>query len=218
MAYTPINWQTGDTITAEKMNKMDNGWSVTSSSTTLADQTVTTEYDEGDYVGYLNLDLGVKITAETIDVTFDNTKYTCEKQMGVYGDQTGSFTTYPFTITSEGEVYTASAGTYSVKVEVVESSIETSASFATAVANVLPFLHIVESETTWQEVYDTLANGAIAVYTYNDLAGCTISFATSAYEDDAFYVTMATVYQTQASVTISRLVALSANGALEPVL
>lgn len=28
MIYTPINWQNGDTITAEKMNKMDNGWGI----------------------------------------------------------------------------------------------------------------------------------------------------------------------------------------------
>ena len=25
MAYTPTNWQTGDTITAEKLNKLENG-------------------------------------------------------------------------------------------------------------------------------------------------------------------------------------------------
>ena len=45
MSYTPINWQTGDIITAEKMNKMDNGWSVESSSQQLFSETVTTELD-----------------------------------------------------------------------------------------------------------------------------------------------------------------------------
>lgn len=54
MSYTPINWQTGDTITAEKLNKMDNGWLVfvvnliTDESSTRFDKTWQEVYDAAD--------------------------------------------------------------------------------------------------------------------------------------------------------------------------
>lgn len=50
MTYTPINWQTGDTITAEKLNEMDNDTTTIpmeciSGTTTFAD--METAYDAG---------------------------------------------------------------------------------------------------------------------------------------------------------------------------
>lgn len=220
MAYTPINWQTGDTITADKMNKMDNGWSVTSGSSVLTNQTVTTEDDDGDNVAYLDIGGGgATITAETIRVTFDGTEYTCDKNGETYGGTGFDFSVYPFMLYDDGTLYTESAGTYTVKIEVVESSIEISAPFATAVSSVLPFMQIVSYKTTWQEVYDALANSTIVTTVSVDSGHCTINFATSAYEaDGTYYVTMATVYETQTTVSTIRYSASSASGALAPAL
>lgn len=78
MSYTPINWQTGDTITAEKLNKMDNGWSV--ESTQPFSETVTTER-ESQYAPYAT---GVfahsqLINSGTITVTFNSVSYICNR-------------------------------------------------------------------------------------------------------------------------------------------
>lgn len=222
MAYVPINWQTGDTITAEKMNKMDNGWSVESGTQTIYNESVTTEDDQGENVAYLDIGVGgAIITAETIVVTFDGTEYTCDKNGDTYGGTGYDFSVYPFMLYDDGTLYTESAGTYTVKIEIVELSVETSSSFESAISSVLPFMQIVTSKTTWQEVYDALEGGAIVTVVYVDsvVNGCTVYFATSAYEaDGSYYVTLASVYETQTTVSTIRYSASSASGALEPAL
>lgn len=122
MAYTPINWQTGDTITAEKMNKMDNGWGI--HTTQLFSETVTT-VDDG--FGYISAEFtySQQITAKTVTVTFNGVDYVVprgEDENGAfYGEDNGGpvFTTYPFFIfTSDGYngLQTETAGTYTVTV------------------------------------------------------------------------------------------------------
>ena len=105
MAYTPIGWQTGDTITAEKLNKMDNGWSVEESATTLTEETVTTS-DQG------GMNQGVFVYNEPINtdvvyVTFNGTRYECpaidafgQKFYGGFTEQGPVFTEFPFAINS----------------------------------------------------------------------------------------------------------------------
>lgn len=133
MAYTPINWQTGDTITAEKMNKMDNGWGV--ENTQLFSETATTEASE--YGNEAVLTYSQLINAETITVTLDGNTYTCQRiQMsegygygGVNSSWEYDFSQYPFAIVSDnGEniFATQTAGTHTVSaiVETVEVSDE----------------------------------------------------------------------------------------------
>lgn len=101
MAYEPINWQTGDIITAERLNRMDRGWDVIK--TELFSETVTTE-DTGE--GYSGADLPYhQISADTITVIYDGTEYVCPRidVNGDYfyggGDALGPvFTEYPFCI------------------------------------------------------------------------------------------------------------------------
>ena len=164
MAYTPINWQTGDTITAEKMNKMDNGWSVTSGVTTLCDETVTTEDDGGMYAGSLSIS---SITAPTITVTYDSTPYQCtQDEDGGYGDDPNfTFSDYPFRIEGDGFIITQTGGAHTVKIEAVVTSVETSAQFADAVASVIPVFQIIIEVTTWQEAHDAMASGKLCYYT-----------------------------------------------------
>lgn len=164
MAYTPINWQTGDTITAEKMNKMDNGWSVSSSATTLCDETVTTVDDGGMYAGQLSIS---SITSPTITVTYDGTPYQCTQDGdGGYGDDPNfTFSDFPFRIESDGFIVTQTGGAHTVKIEVAVTSIETSAQFADAVASIIPVFRIIIEGTTWQEAHDAMASGKLCYYT-----------------------------------------------------
>ncbi len=122
MAYTPINWQTGDTITAEKMNKMDNGWGM--QNTQLFSETATTV--AGEYGNETELTYAESITADSITVTFDGNEYTCPSVIvngnicgygGVDSSWAYDFSQYPFAIVSDNGVNyfaTQTAGTYAV--------------------------------------------------------------------------------------------------------
>lgn len=144
MAYTPINWQTGDTITAEKMNKMDNGWSVTSTTQTVFNDSVTTilypEYPDDPAWG----EIQTLIIADSLVVTFNGTEYVCPATnedgfiaYGGYSNGSPDFTNYPFCIeavSSDSITYVATpdAGTYTVKIEANIESVETTTEFGKA--------------------------------------------------------------------------------------
>lgn len=163
MAYTPINWQTGDTITADKLNRCDNGWAVTNSSTTICDETVITEDDGGMFAGQLTVS---SITAVSITVTYDGTPYQCAQDGdGGYGtDVNFTFADYPFRIESDGFIVTETVGSHTVKVEAVESGVDTSAAFDAAVTAASPLYRIAIGSTTWQEAHDAMAAGRLAFY------------------------------------------------------
>lgn len=173
MAYTPINWQTGDTITAEKLNRCDNGWGVESSSQQLFTETVTTavdpDYPEDGAWGAFSY--STLITADTLTVTFDGTDYVCPRidvgnnsAYGGYSNGAPDFTDFPFAIFSSDmgsigtDITTASAGTYAVSAYATSSSIEVSPSFQSAVneaspidASLLPF-RCVPNVTTYADM------------------------------------------------------------------
>lgn len=168
MTYTPINWQNGDTITAEKMNKMDNGWGV--ESTQLFNETVTTS-DEGG-INYGVLLYASQIESPTIIVTFNGTSYTCDatEEDGVYlygapfGEQGPDFSDFPFAIesTTEGNnLYTETAGANTLAV--VGASLQTSADFTAAVSSIVggAFYPLVLGETTWRQVVNAMAAGKL---------------------------------------------------------
>lgn len=169
MAYTPINWQTGDTITADKLNKMDNGWGV--ESTQLFSETVTTavnpDYPEESAIAQLAY--SQPIDADTITVTFDGTEYTCPRIPTPSGSGYGApwsndlegydFSEYPFGLGSVGSnpvvLITQTAGEHTVAVSV--PTLQTSADFSEAVKSTidlstLPF-RCVSGETTYGEMY-----------------------------------------------------------------
>jgi hypothetical protein len=163
MSYTPIGWQTGDTITAEKLNKMDNGWSVETATQTLCNDTITSVDDGGMYVSQLSVE---SITADSIVVTFDGSTYQCDKDGdGGYGDSVDfTFATYPFRIESDGFIVTETGGSHTVKVEAVTTTTEASSSFLDAVAFASPVMRIILKKTTWQQARDAMAAGRLAYY------------------------------------------------------
>lgn len=184
MAYTPINWQTGDTITAEKMNKMDNGWGV--QNTQLFSETVTTT-DTGEGFAGGEFLYGSLLSAQTIKVTFNGTDYTVNRSSmdgtyyyGEVGDSAPSFANYPFFINSledAGSVfnrlYTETAGTYTISANA--STIEVSPNFASAVtasfdANALP-LNCVSGVTHATEMNKAQQDGRL-LYFYAPSGKC----------------------------------------------
>lgn len=170
MAYTPVNWQTGDTITAERLNRMDRGWDV--ETTELFNETVTTA-DDGDG-NYARLAYVGNIDAYTITVTFDGTKYVCQRIDAdgeyFYGDF--DFTTHPFSIIATSgkgsmpainEVYTETAGehTISAAMSVIESGIDFSAA-VNLVADI-PIFPLAIGTTTWRQVVGAMAAGKLVL-------------------------------------------------------
>lgn len=171
MSYTPINWQTGDTITAEKMNRMDNGWSVESSGGELFSETVTTVDDEGTYTGTLTF--SEEIPDGTLTVTFDGDEYTCVCEHGEFGSLSGSYEDYPFYVfyvSSLGKniIQTATAGTHTISVATGGVAVEVSNEFSTAVNSCItmqtsPFLCVAE-QTTFEEMYDAQSEGRLLYF------------------------------------------------------
>lgn len=179
MSYTPINWQTGETITAEKLNKMDNGWGIENAQ--LFSETVTTSEQSGMFGA--TLEYASPIDSNTIKVTFNNDEYICDRidALGAYfyggfSESGPDFSEYPFVIESGGRgntIYTSTAGTFSVDVSV--SDIVISDNFSKAVEMVfretpLPFL-CVSGVTTWQEMKDAAASGRL-LYFYTEAGFC----------------------------------------------
>ena len=182
MAYTPINWQTGDTITAAKLNRCDNGGSV--DSTQLFSETVTTtssQYGNEGQLTYSSL-----ITSNSIVVTFGGTDYQCPRidmeQEGEYGyggvtpDWSYDFSEFPFALESSsghGNTFaTETAGTYAIAASVY--AVSTSSDFEAAVnmassidASTLP-LRCVEGVTTYNEAVSAMNNGRLVYFTAND--------------------------------------------------
>ena len=160
MAYTPINWQTGDTITAQKLNRCDNGWGVGGGSRTLIlEETVTTE---GGGPAFAALAYSTEFTFPAIVVTLNGTEYECAYDAELFGYGDIDFQAYPFVIDSYNgwnELVTAEEGTYSLKVETAAAqTIEVSQGFVNAVA-----FHATVGTTTFQEIDDALAAGRLVV-------------------------------------------------------
>ena len=176
MAYTPINWQTGDTITAEKMNKMDNGWGV--QNTQLFSETVTT-VDTGQGFSAGALTYSTLISASTLVVTLNGTDYICPRiDSGgsyFYGGFDGApdFTDYPFIIYSTSglnQLITQTAGTYTVSAKV--DDLEVSDQFVTAVKKANPVIApmlCVDGATTFDEMQQAREdNRLLYFYSYGD--------------------------------------------------
>lgn len=184
MAYTPINWQTGDTITAEKMNKMDNGWGV--SSTQLFSETVTTAKDPEypDDPAWGTSTYSTQITAESITVTFNGTDYICTRIIahegggftdyayGEFNNHEPDFTNYPFLIyTSSGgnDLCTQTEGTYTIAVSA--DALEVSDTFSDAVnmAVVIPDvsalpLRCIDGQTAYVDMQTAFNDGRILYF------------------------------------------------------
>lgn len=220
MSYTPIGWQTGDTITAEKLNKMDNGWSVETATQTLCNDTITSVDDGGMYCAQLSAS---SITADTIVVTFDGSTYQCAKDGdGGYGDSVDfTFATYPFRIESDGFIITETGGSHIVKVETVETTYDASTAFTGVVNSIGPVFRAYANVTTWQEVHDAVKAGKI-VYIIKDTEiddnELKVQIVTRVFIDEntGNYYVEAIAQPNGSSASIVGYVATTANGPILP--
>lgn len=233
MTYTPINWQTGDTITAEKLNRCDNGWEV--DSTQLFSETVTTVDDGG--VNYGSLAYALLIDAPLITVTFDGTDYTCSNSDGGYGAQWSEtlqgydFSTYPFNITSwsdpsgavGNDLVTDTAGSHTISVSITD--LQVSANFAKVVSATIggAFYPLVIGTTTWSQVVDAMAAGKLVLRTWaNAYDGGTalstqyagIELVTDAYVDARAEYTVSAIVIAKGVQSVTHYSAFTLDGAL----
>lgn len=145
------DWKCGDTITADDLNRLeggveealskdcDKGYSCTEGWVTLTDESVTTVLPEGHDYPEAQLAYSTPIDSETIKVTFNGTEYTCQKnEQGGYGalwnGASLDWSEYPFSIGYDTDfnanlIFTETAGTYQVKIEVYGETVETSECF-----------------------------------------------------------------------------------------
>lgn len=150
--YTPTTWANGNTVTAAALNNIEQGIANASGSetwVTLTEESVTTIVEEGEPAAYNSLAYSELITADTIKVIFNGTKYTCNKitnnnrtYYGGVGEQGPDFSEYPFVVVSGtapsgsyNNFVTESAGTYSIKIEVPQEN--GSSDFSTATVTVV---------------------------------------------------------------------------------
>lgn len=146
MAYEKHEWQTGEVITAEKLNniengvdKAQNGWEVTTDYTTVWEGSVTTTTtDAGVEVfpsGFDNGDIDSTIFADTVEnirVTLNGDVYVLSPSTKNFGGQTPlvyygaepiqeepylDFSEYPISFVKGSNVAVSAPGTYTMKVE-----------------------------------------------------------------------------------------------------
>lgn len=220
MAYTPINWQTGDTITAEKLNKMDNGWGI--ESTPLFSETVTTV--AGNLGNSAKLAYSDWIRDDTIIINFDGTDYTCEKiringniwGYGGAGAEALDFTEYPFALTSVrnsgSTLYTETAGTHTISAST--ASIETSSSFDSAVVLGGVF-EVVQGTTTFQEACDAFKSGKHVYVVDNSSSGKTCHMPVIFVNENAFEIKFIATSNNDTALMLTGIAASSADGVLE---
>ena len=177
MTYTPINWQTGDTITAAKLNKMDRGWNA--ETTVFFDGTLTTVDDgtETSYSNWASFEPDSPIVADSITVTIGGQTYECRNHASGYyeygatwDDSIGGYdySEYPFFIgvydNLGTRLYTETAGTYTLRIET--SSYVVSADFSAAVTlGVVPSVMLcVSGETTFDDMVAAYEDGRLLIF------------------------------------------------------
>lgn len=151
MSYNKRTWATGNVVGAVDLNRMEDrianidvGYSCSEEWVTLTDESVTTAIEGNNSFAGVKLAYSEPITADTINVTFNGTECTCNKQTNYFGfDYYGAdigvplgasvdWSEYPFSVsaTPVGNVLgTETAGTYQIKIETLEETIETSECF-----------------------------------------------------------------------------------------
>ena len=177
MAYEKHTWIDGEVITEDKLNHIEDGianaggFECTETRTLLTEESVTTDQPSNISYAMRQLSYSNAIDSDIINVTFDGTQYTLEiNQYGnfgwIYGDETqGSpdFSRYPFMLYCTDEltyVCTEQAGNYTVKIESVSLSVETSECFEKAVEQVSAPMFVTFGGTTAEEAAATITDGA----------------------------------------------------------
>lgn len=182
MSYEKHTWETGEVITADKLNHLEGGveanqpgYECTEERTLLTEDSVTTT-QYGAPLSYTGV-----LTQDELIITFDGTEYVCEKKefdsSSTYGaDMTQSgpvFTEYPFIVMSDtgrgNGIYTETLGDHTVKIEELAGVVTTTPCFEKAVnkVNTDVYVHIectsdgtvTSADRTAKEIEDLFSSG-----------------------------------------------------------
>lgn len=222
MTYTPINWQTGDTITAEKMNKIDNRWSA--ENTQIFSETVTAVAQEwGNNAAFSYNQI---INSEVIEVTFNGVKYTCRRTIAdgwaFYGGSTpqgDDFTVYPFGIVSGSDsgtvqnvLITETAGTYTVAVNAMTLTVSDDFALAVATAEPVHDFEIILGTTTYTEAETAFGSKKNVYYFLGGTQKVYVLFV--GFAQNLYRVVGVTVDSSNLEVSYAGLSATSSEGVL----
>lgn len=188
MAYTKTDWACGDKITAEKLNKIEqgivdaqNGYECTESWTTLTEETVTTAYDSEMEANTGTLAYSQFIDVDKLKITFNGTEYELERRdtgntelINYFNDNApcGIETRNMLGTISNTLIVLNEAGTYTIKIEVPSEVVNTTECFEKAVESVVggasgalivKYDHDSDGQQyydkTWQQVKDAFDAG-----------------------------------------------------------
>ena len=173
MSYTKQTWQTGDIITAEKLNHMEDGISSAqlysvSEDVRFSGSVTTVDDGEGPYA---DIDCDLSDAPEQITVTFDGTEYTCEKLVGDdfegyggYGESGPDFSEYPFFIFADSlaTILTETAGTHQVEISADTKTINQ------YLADSIPVMRLGNGVTNSADAVAAFNAGKLLYFPYND--------------------------------------------------
>lgn len=232
MAYTPINWQTGDTITAEKLNKMDNGWGASATTDELYSGSMTVSAG-GDGGATIPAAIAGRLSSATQAViTVDGTSYTCDgfddEGFWTFGAPYNDYSEYPFSVYVDGAMTyftNQNGGTYSIEVALLNVTIDVSSDFSKAVSAAIggAFYPFVIGTTTWLQVVDAMAAGKLVLRSWgNAYDGDTTSdtqwagteLVTDAYIDARGEYNVSAIVMQKSVQSITHYSATTADGAL----
>lgn len=173
MAYTKTTWNTGDVITAEKLNNMEDGitsaQAYTESESVRFSGSVTTEEYAGMYGAEIDCDLFD--FPNQITVTFDGTEYTCERVAAgdnfAYGSVSSGapdFSEYPFAILAgpHSLIVTETASTHQVEITATTKSVNQD------LADLIPVMQLVSGITNSADAVAAYNAGKLLYFTYDD--------------------------------------------------
>lgn len=202
MAYEKQTWVCGETITADKLNHIeegiedccgggsDCGYECEETKTLLTEQSVTTTQPQGYPSATATLQYSVLIDAEKIIITFDGVEYELDR-MGDNGYYYyGNFEEYPFQLSSNNygnEISTPSSGTHSIKIERTTSVATTTPCFEMAVKSVMaqeksPIQTFLIRQTGQEEWTPSISAGEM-----NDLVISGVTLI-GAYNNERYYL------------------------------
>lgn len=186
MAYEKTTWADGDVITAEKLNKIEDGiedatgYDCKEEPVVLLEESVVTEPYYSDITGVLSYSHPIK--AETIIVTFDGVDYVLnnnsarpEDGVSYYGAcksmYTKDYSEYPFGLTcfhesSQNILYTEKTGTYSIKISAITDVVSTTKNFKKAVDSLVSAKNIKDTESFGIKANDVSGNTASGKYSF----------------------------------------------------
>ena len=203
--YSKQTWKTGDVITQEKLNHMEDGISTgggiyTYSEVSLFDGSViTAKQSEGVSFTSATITLQGDLPKSDISVTFNGQDYTLpygySERLGDYWGEvvnnTPSFTSYPLLIGLSDHylVVTPEAGTYSLKISnsslVVNDNFKSNFIF---VVNAEERDSIIYLDKTWQEINDAMLSSLLAVVIISSSTGSLAELVTSTNQNSGYNV------------------------------